>query len=78
MTIELLLQAAFGVGFLQQLYSLNGKLAALTATMESAHQEQEKIRTRVHDLANRMQAYENRVSRLELFTPEPKGLRLSH
>ena len=65
MTIELIVQFVFGVGLLQQLYSLNGKVTALTSQMATNLKETDKLRERIHRLANSIQLISTRMELME-------------
>jgi chromosome segregation ATPase len=76
MTIEILFQSLLGLGIVAQLWQMNSKLATLTNQMSTHQAEQDKLRERLHELANRMQSQESRMSILEIKS-EPFPLKMS-
>lgn len=75
MTIEIIVQFVFGVGLLQQLYALNGKLSALTTQMAINLKETDKLRDRIHRLSNSIQLVSTRMELMEATTGPKLQLR---
>jgi phage shock protein A len=74
-TIEIIIQFVFGVGLLQQLYLLNGKLSALTTQMAINLKETDKLRERIHRLSNSIQLVTTRMELMEATTGPKLQLR---